>query len=99
MMALPFRTEIKIFTFVFLSLAVPAVSPLKAEDWPCWRGPRLDGIGIAGGLVASIGLCKANFFSSPLRKLRASRHGLGPVGQGERALAKPPSYGVRCIFS
>ncbi len=26
-----------------LLLALTAVRPTQAEDWPCWRGPRLDG--------------------------------------------------------
>src|SRR5438105_3348474 len=47
--------------------------------------------GIAGGLVASIGLCKANFFSSPLRKLRASRHGLGLARAKERLRNRLPT--------
>jgi outer membrane protein assembly factor BamB len=51
MMALPFRNEIKVFTLVFLSLAIFAVWPVKAEDWPCWRGPRLDGISRETGLL------------------------------------------------
>lgn len=32
------------FTLVVLA------SPLNAEDWPCWRGPRLDGTSIESGV-------------------------------------------------
>jgi len=51
MMALPFRNESKVFALVVLSLAIFAVGPVKAEDWPCWRGPRLDGISRETGLL------------------------------------------------
>jgi outer membrane protein assembly factor BamB len=50
MKAFPSRNEIKAFPFVLLALAVFAV-PVMGEDWPCWRGPRLDGIVRETGLL------------------------------------------------
>ena len=32
-----------VFVALFLSLACASPGPVHAEDWPCWRGPRLDG--------------------------------------------------------
>ncbi len=42
----PRRSLLAAFLFLLLALA----APLRAENWPCWRGPRLDGTSIEKNL-------------------------------------------------
>jgi len=39
--------------YLLLVLAVALVSPARADDWPCWRGPHHDGISRETGLPTS----------------------------------------------
>ena len=43
-MAFRFQSAIRLITTVLTVLAASSGRPGRAEDWPCWRGPRQDGI-------------------------------------------------------
>jgi outer membrane protein assembly factor BamB len=45
------RRTIKAMTSAVLFLGAFPAWPANAEDWPCWRGPRLDGISRETGLL------------------------------------------------
>jgi outer membrane protein assembly factor BamB len=42
---------IRLVTTLLVFLASSAGRPARAEDWPCWRGPRRDGIARETGLL------------------------------------------------
>ena len=37
---------------IALAFSLVAVSPMLAEDWPQWRGPKRDGVSTEKGLLA-----------------------------------------------
>jgi outer membrane protein assembly factor BamB len=52
-MAYRFGGAARLLTIGFIFLATSAGGPALAEDWPCWRGPRHDGISRETGLLTA----------------------------------------------
>src|ERR1700732_10531 len=52
-MAFRFGVAIRLVAIGFTLLAATAGRPALAEDWPCWRGPRHDGISRETGLLTA----------------------------------------------
>jgi len=50
-MAFRFVDETRVVAMTIVLLAVSGGGAVLAEDWPCWRGPRHDGISRETGLL------------------------------------------------